>query len=85
MTNNMWSFASIRNNTVFVASSGEHSFFVVDDNGEISQILLGIEILIERNWVPKLSEAGFNFEVSQEIVDYQIGQSVDNWSRYLSI
>lgn len=85
MTNNMWSFASIRNNTVLVAASDEHSFFVVNDNGEISQIIGGIENLIERNWVPKLSEAGFNFEVSQEIVDFQIGQSVDNWNRFISI
>lgn len=81
----MWSFASITNNTVFVAASDEHSFFVVDDNGNISQILAGIENLIEINWVPKLSEAGLNYEVSQEIVDYQIGQSLDNWNRYISI
>lgn len=85
MTNNMWSFASIRNNTVYVAASDEHSFFVVDDNGNVSQILSGIETLIERNWVPKLSDAGLNYEVSQEIVDYQVGQSVDNWSRFISI
>ena len=85
MANNMWSFASIRNNTVYVAAADEHTFFVANDNGVISQILGGIENIINLNWIPKLSEAGFNYEVSQEIVDYQVGQSVENWDSYITI